>query len=51
MFIEYKLRPYRALWMFTSRERGWRDQAFEIALYSAVVAVGLIVVAKLVRKF
>ena len=49
-FIQYKLRPYRILYPFTSEQRGWRDQAFEVALYSAIAAVALILMARLVRK-
>lgn len=50
IYIEYKLRPYRIFHAFTSEQRGWRDQAFEIAIYACCAAVVLFLLAKLVRR-
>ena len=49
-FIESQLRPYRLFFLFPSRERGWRDQAFEIALYAGVAAILLAVIARSIRR-
>ena len=49
-YIEYRLRPYRILSPFTSTERGWRDNAYELALYSFLIAVAIILLVHVLRK-
>lgn len=49
-YIEYRLRPYRILAPFTSTERGWRDNAFELALYSGLIALAVLLLAHVLRK-
>jgi len=49
-YIEYRLRPYRLLSPFTSTERGWRDNAFELALYSGLIALAVLLLAYVLRK-
>lgn len=50
IYLEYRLRPYRIFHPFTGTQRGWRDQAFEIAMWSVIAAGILMVLARLVRK-
>lgn len=49
-YIQVQLRPYRLFHVFTATERGWRDQAFEVALYSCVAAGFLFVIARALRR-
>ena len=50
-YIEHRLRPYRILSPFTSEQRGWRDQAFEVALYAGLIALAVILLVHvLLRK-
>ena len=50
-YVEHRLRPYRILSPFTSEQRGWRDQAFELALYSGLIAITVILLVHvLLRK-
>jgi len=48
-YIQVQLRPYRIFYPFTSTERAWRDQAFDVAMISFIVAVGLLLVARKLR--
>lgn len=49
-YIQVQLRPYRLFHIFTSTERGWRDQAFEVALYSCIAAGILFLIARAMRR-
>lgn len=49
-YIEYKLRPYRIFHLFTGTQRGWRDQAFEVAFYAILVAAGLFILSRILRR-
>ena len=49
-YIEYRLRPFRILSPFTSTERGWRDIAYELALYSFLIALAIILLVHVLRK-
>jgi hypothetical protein len=49
-YIQYRLRPFRILYPFTSTQRGWRDQAFEVALYAGLAAILLVILARVAKK-
>ena len=50
-YIDYQLRKYGLLGdMFGTREKGWRDQAFGIGMWSAIAGLGMFMLAGLVRR-
>ena len=49
-YIQVQLRAYRIFHLFTATERSWRDQAFEVALYSCIAAGVLFLGVRLIRR-
>jgi hypothetical protein len=50
-YIDYQLRKYGVLGdMFGAREKGWRDQAFGVGMWSAIAGVGLFMIASVLRR-
>lgn len=50
-YIDYQLRKYGVLGdMFGTKEKGWRDQAFGVGMWSAIAGLGMFMVASVVRR-
>lgn len=50
-YIDYQLRKYGILGdMFGTRERGWRNEAFGVGIWSAIAALGMFMLASVVRR-
>lgn len=50
-YIDYQLRKYGVLGdIFGGKERGWRDQAFGVGMWSAIAGAGLFMLAAVAKK-
>lgn len=50
-YIDYQLRKYGILGdMFGTKEKGWRDQAFGVGMWSAIAGAGMFMVAAVAKK-
>ena len=50
-YIDYQLRQYGILGdMFGTREKGWRDQAFGVGVWSAIAGLGMFMLASVARR-
>ena len=50
-YIDYQLRKYGILGdMFGTKEKGWRDQAFGIGMWSAIAGAGMFMLAAVAKK-
>ena len=50
-YIDYQLRKYGILGdMFGTKEKGWRDQAFGVGMWSAIAGAGMFMLAAVAKK-
>jgi len=51
LYIEYQLRQYASvLTVFAQREKGWRDEAFGVAMWSGIAAGGIVMIRSILRR-
>ena len=50
-YIDYQLRQYGILGdLFGAKQKGWRDQAFGVGMWSAIAATGMFMLAAVAKK-
>ena len=51
LYIEYQLRQYASpLTIFAQREKSWRDEAFAVAMWSAITAGAIVMIRNISRR-